>query len=792
MWNSAYKPQVYYIASAAFLIISFIFIFLWKSQPYISLDITSQNGQWVVVACDLNSEGYRSGIRIGDIILSIDHGEVGNFQNIRKWNQAEGASSIEFRKPGQLDSITVNIHKKDAVSNILSKLPLFILGFTFWVISFMTWRKRPFLVQARAMFWLNLCIGLAINISPASCSGIPFAREAEYSVFTLVPLLLVNFFSFIPVENKSVIIRLTKVFFLLSYVVMLSLLVLHLLYNIYITFFIRKYILVIVTLGVFYVLTYLILITRHKDVKIKNQALILLSGTVLGFFPAIIFITIPTVFNVPYAKNLEVGSLFIAFIPVTWYFVIINEYLPNSRKMYVKVISFLSAAFVSSILLTLALLYLNIFPSLTISIFLMIVSLTIIVMFCFLMLTEVSLRLLEKCNIYESERTLNKKILQLTDSLALLDDYELFEKMMRALKIKGIFFVAENKNQSLGYVKRPVGVFSDDMTAQENMAAYFEANKFLFEGTEERREAIVLTEDVSAAVYIPFVSEDHKCGIFLGHHYSNNKYEQYELNFITLIAKQMAHRFLASSKIKDLSQEIKELDRKLKFEGKRNKRFQWMPGFFYDNIEKERKSLAEEIHAGPLQLGLDLSRWLKALAEEPHGIPDDKTAQIMAHMRKIIDQLNYELRQTCNNLRPPTLTQLGLLSAVEILCEYMITRESLLVSLKWEGMERDDRFPEEVEIAAYRFIQEGLTNAKKHAGVGSIQISLAHSGNCLILTVADKGKGFDTNKIGDWLLEGIHLGLIVIKEQIESMGGSLQINSKIGKGTTLKAAIPVE
>lgn len=410
-------------------------------------------------------------------------------------------------------------------------------------------------------------------------------------------------------------------------------------------------------------------------------------------------------------------------------------------------------------------------------------------MFCFLLLSEASFRLMEKFNIYESDRSINKKVLQLTDSLALIDDNELFEQMMRTLEINGIFFIAEN--QRTGDLKRIAGIYTDDMAAQEKMADYFEANKRVFGGTEEGREAVMLPAEVPAAVYIPFVYENFTCGIFLGHHQSYIKYEQIELTFITLIAKQMAQHFLNSFTIKNLSQEIQELDRKSKLENKRSKRFQWVPGFFYNNMEKERKTIAEEIHAGPLQLGLDISRWLKVLHEEPHRTWDEKTVQVMTHLRKIIELLNYELRQTCNNLRPPTLGQLGLLSAVELLCEDKMFKESLVVSLKWEGIDRDDRFSENVEIAAYRFIQEGLANALKHSGVDCVQIYLARSKDLLVLTVEDKGKGFDPKQLDGWLLNGIHLGLVGIKERIESLGGNLQVQSKIGIGTTLKAAIPI-
>ncbi|UWG96369.1 ATP-binding protein [Dehalobacter sp. DCM] len=770
------------------MIITLIFISLWKDQSCIGLEIAYKDGNWIVVNSDQSYEGYRSGIRVGDIIVSIDHGAVGDYSNIKKWNHAEGAAAIEFRKPGQSDSRVVNIPKSDAVKNVLAKLPLYILGFTFWIVGFITWHRRPFLIQACAFFWLNLFIGLAINLSPASSCGIPYAPEAETIAFASIPVLLLNFFSVIPVENKSVFYRHAKKIFLLFYMGIVILIMLQSFEIIRISSIIRRLTLANVTIGILFVLFYLILKAFDRNRKIRNQAVILLGGAILGFCPAILLITIPTVFSGPFLQNFEAGSLFVAFIPVTWYYVIINEYLPDSRRLFGEILSFFIAAVIASVLLTIVLIYLHIIETLSMSIFLLVVSVTLIVMFCFILMSETSKRLLEKYNIYEGDRTLNKKVLQLTDSLALLADNDLFEQMIKNLKIQGIFFIAENK--STGCMKRAAGIFTDDVAVQQQFAEYFEASKYVFEGTDEGHEAILL-EDGPAAVFIPFCYDFFLCGIFLGHHESFIKYEKNELVFITLIAKQMAQRVLTIHTITNLSQEIKELDRKAKQEMLRD-RLQWMPKFFFNNFEKERKLLAEEIHAGPLQLGLDASRWLKVLSDDSNVAADEKATQVIAHLQKITEQLNYELRQTCNTLRPPTLSQLGLLSAVETLCESTMSKEPLVISLKWDGIDHDARYHEDVEIVAYRFMQEGLTNAVKYANVDKIQLSIVCSDQRLVMTVTDTGKGFNTKHIDDWVLKGGHLGLVGMKERVESIGGSLDIYSELGQGTTLIAAIPIE
>jgi len=66
-----------------------------------------------------------------------------------------------------------------------------------------------------------------------------------------------------------------------------------------------------------------------------------------------------------------------------------------------------------------------------------------------------------------------------------------------------------------------------------------------------------------------------------------------------------------------------------------------------------------------LQLGLDLKRWLKYFVEECST--EEKYVKTISHMQELIEDLNFELRLICNNLRPPSLTDLGLLPVIELL-----------------------------------------------------------------------------------------------------------------------------
>lgn len=86
MLKNLFRRPAYYIASAAFVIVSVVYIIAIIQQPYIGLELENVSGNWRVISCDPHGEGYKLGIRAEDIILKINHVDTGNYHNAQIWN----------------------------------------------------------------------------------------------------------------------------------------------------------------------------------------------------------------------------------------------------------------------------------------------------------------------------------------------------------------------------------------------------------------------------------------------------------------------------------------------------------------------------------------------------------------------------------------------------------------------------------------------------------------------------------------------------------------------------------
>ncbi|NMM08058.1 CHASE3 domain-containing protein [Polaromonas sp.] len=211
----------------------------------------------------------------------------------------------------------------------------------------------------------------------------------------------------------------------------------------------------------------------------------------------------------------------------------------------------------------------------------------------------------------------------------------------------------------------------------------------------------------------------------------------------------------------------------------RTLRLQTLAGYLQTVREDEKSRLARELHD---ELGGVLTAGKLTLARAQHRLSADPTmAELLAKVGHHLSEGIAMKRKIIEDLRPTTLSALGLTTALAILSRDV--SEQLGVPVRAEIAEC--HFSPDVELSIYRLVQEALTNIGKYAQASEVWVRLKREAGALQIEIADNGKGFDTAN----LRVGSH-GLDGMRFRIESLGGSLTVVSGVGQGTRIFATVP--
>jgi signal transduction histidine kinase len=202
--------------------------------------------------------------------------------------------------------------------------------------------------------------------------------------------------------------------------------------------------------------------------------------------------------------------------------------------------------------------------------------------------------------------------------------------------------------------------------------------------------------------------------------------------------------------------------------------------------EEERRVIARELHdeIGQVLTAIKVEMSVARRRVQEAGGP----AHLLEGPAAIADRALRSVRDLSHLLHPALLDDLGLPAAVELYLKGIQDRTELKVDLLLGGME--GRLASETELAAYRIIQEALTNVLKHADAASCQVYLQRLSDTLLVTIDDDGKGFDPATIGESDARP-GLGLIGIRERVTHLSGTLRLETAPGKGTRLTVELPI-
>jgi signal transduction histidine kinase len=211
------------------------------------------------------------------------------------------------------------------------------------------------------------------------------------------------------------------------------------------------------------------------------------------------------------------------------------------------------------------------------------------------------------------------------------------------------------------------------------------------------------------------------------------------------------------------------------------KRLSDFAGHLQEAIERERASIAREIHddiGGSLAAAnLDLS-WLSRHTDNPES---------QSHIQAATDTLQHALgasQRIMMNLRPSILDQ-GLVAAVHWLAVSFERRTGTKTQLRTSSENLCP--PAAVQLAAYRTAQEALTNISKYANCSLVQIDISDAEDFLTLEISDNGVGFSVQE----QMKSDSFGIRGLHERARAVGGWLDVSSRKGLGTSVILSVPL-
>jgi PAS domain S-box-containing protein len=235
---------------------------------------------------------------------------------------------------------------------------------------------------------------------------------------------------------------------------------------------------------------------------------------------------------------------------------------------------------------------------------------------------------------------------------------------------------------------------------------------------------------------------------------------------VIAVIRDITRRSQAEESLRDYADRLKFLSRRL-----------------MEVQETERRNIARELHD---EIGQALTG-LKLTLEMGARLPAEGARTSLEQAQVLVNELMARARRLSLDLRPAMLDDLGLVPTLLWHIEHYTAQTRVLVHFRQSGLE-NRRFSAEVETAAYRIVQEALTNVARHAGVVEVTVRLWTHEAILSIQVEDAGLGFDGEAA---LASSDTSGLAGMRERAVLLGGQLSVESHPGGGARLTAELSI-
>jgi PAS domain S-box-containing protein len=288
--------------------------------------------------------------------------------------------------------------------------------------------------------------------------------------------------------------------------------------------------------------------------------------------------------------------------------------------------------------------------------------------------------------------------------------------------------------------------------------------------------ARLIEAGIVSSAWVPVQSRDRVFGVFAINATEHRAFSEDEVAFVEAMAGILGEVIRRKETEDDLRKTLRQLHR-LSDERQR------LLGRLVVAQEEERQRLAGDIHDDPIQVMAAAAVRLDMVERAAIGTAAGETLERTA---ETVQQAIDRLRNLVFELRPPALDREGLAAAIRQYLDQLASAAGIDVALQ-DDLPAEP--PREIRTAAYRIVQEALTNVRKHAGARSVRVDLQWRDGGIATVVTDDGVGFRAGADPSTPRPG-HIGLQSMRERAEALGGWWRIESRPQGGTRMEFWLP--
>jgi len=758
------------IMAVLFVGIQSWFTYLEFRYPYLGINLEkNQRNEWVIESLDKESGAYQLDVQVGDVVRSVEGEDPERHFTVRKWNVLEQASSFEIVRNGERKVITTgHVNNSRELFTLLFMGELVAIG-TALVIYFKIRHSR----SATLLSILFLFIGMTFMSVGASVRGDLLGKLVINYFFMAIPITFLHFLVVFFREKGGFAFQ--SKYFKYLYMMIAPFVLVRLIStsprteNFFNSLFSKIGVIVFVIgiAGIFFLLSYVYIKYRKEKSDLSAMIQTVWCSLIISFLPVVCLSFVPNlIFGKEWVSSLYT-SWFVMIFPMTFAYLIATKQLFD---IHIVLRRFLYTTIISA------------GPSFAISLFLFIVL--------------------------PNEATISNIALTFVFSL-LLFSLILYSLENVTTKLEAVLFPKKYYlRKVLGNISKNAGKISGPRELKEMILADI-VNALQVRGgaiallssrsVETIPEGDIDVEEVERFIvsgmfehpryiFMKIISnEEHSIYLVVTRKKTNSRLGYEEVQWLNLIISYLAVSLENVHLIRKMTLRMEQLMAQIPNEQVAGD-VAWFRKLTFELQEKERSRIATDLHDTTLQDLFFLKRRLAALLNKLAVSPEDKRQA--ENLIDYIEIINTNLRQSCFELHPYLLQEIGLVGTIRKVVEREMPFCAFDIDFKAEGVSAIEELDMDTKRHLFRIFQELLNNAKKHSQASKVQFYLAAKRESLHFIYKDDGVGFEANQTATREIGASGFGMEQLKSRVLHLNGHFELMTGKGRGVGIYITLP--